>query len=314
LNVFYNINDFPKGLVSVVSVGTFDGVHKGHQAIIKKMTDIAKKNDFVSVILTFDPHPRYALKKDDYNLKLLSTTEEKIAQLADSGIDYAVVINFTHEFAKIPYEEFIKSYLVEALGAKHVVVGFDHRFGENRSGNHQALIDLKAKYGFDVIEIKALSENNTAISSTKIRNLIENHKIEQANILLNYTYSICGKVVEGTQTGKKLGFPTANIFIEDTCKLIPARGVYAVKIEINSKFYIGMCNIGFKPTFKKRPLTIETNIFNFDEDIYGKNIRIYFISFIRNEQKFENTSLLKAQLEEDKRNIIKKIDEQQASI
>jgi len=273
------------------------------------MTDLAKKNNLTSVIITFDPHPRFALKKDDDKLKLLSTTEEKIIQLENSGIDHVVVINFTPEFAKIPYEEFIKKYLVDALGAKYIVVGFDHRFGENRSGNHQKLIDSKKAYGFEVVEIPALNEGKTAISSTKIRNLIDNRQIEQANKLLNYLYHLSGKVVAGTRTGKKLGFPTANIFVEDPCKLIPATGVYAVKVEIDTEIYYGMCNIGFNPTFERLPLTIETHIFDFDKDIYGKNIRIYFMSFIRMEQKFERVQLLKAQLQEDKKNIIKKIRE-----
>ncbi|HNW70014.1 MAG TPA: bifunctional riboflavin kinase/FAD synthetase [Bacteroidales bacterium] len=309
LKVYNSIFDFPEGLRSVVSVGTFDGVHKGHQAIIKKMTGLAKENGLVSVILTFDPHPRYALKKDDDKLKLLSTTEEKIARLENFGIDYVVVINFTPEFAKIPYEEFIKKYLAEALNAKYVVVGFDHRFGENRSGNHQKLMDAKKEYGFEVVEIQALAEGNTSISSTKIRNLIENRQIEQANKLLNYSYSISGKVVEGTRTGKKLGFPTANMFVEERFKLIPATGVYAVKVEIDGKLHQGMCNIGFNPTFDERPFSIEAHIFDFEKDIYGKNIRIYFMSFIRMEQKFASVQLLKEQLENDKKNCMEKIRE-----
>lgn len=309
LKVYNSIFDFPKGLRSVVSVGTFDGVHKGHQAIIKKMTGLAKENGLMSVILTFDPHPRYALKKDDDKLKLLSTTEEKIAQLENYGIDYVVVINFTPEFAKIPYEEFVKKYLVEALNAKYIVVGFDHRFGENRSGDHQKLMGVKREFGFEVIEIQALIESSTAISSTKIRNLIENRQVEQANKLLNYSYSISGKVIEGTRTGKKLGFPTANLFVEDRVKLIPAPGVYAVKVEIDGSWHQGMCNIGFNPTFDQRQFSIETHIFDFDKDIYGQNIRICFISFIRMEQKFGSVQLLKEQLEKDKKNTIKKIRE-----
>ncbi len=310
LTVYNNIKDFPEGLATVVSVGTFDGVHKGHQAILRQMTDIAKKNNLVSVVLTFDPHPRYALEKDHEKLRLLSTTEEKIAHLKNSGIDHTIVINFTPEFAKIPYEEFIKNYLVDSLGAKYIVIGFDHRFGENRSGNHQALIELSAKYGYQVFEVKALFDNNSEISSTKIRNLIRDRQIEQANVLLNYNYTLGGTVVKGTQTGKKLGFPTVNLSLDDPSKLIPATGVYYVRIGIGSEMYDGMCNIGFKPTFEKQPLTIETHIFNFDKDIYGENIRIYFISFIRNEQKFESTNLLKAQLEQDKQHVFKKINEE----
>jgi len=309
LKVIHNINDFPRELASAVSVGTFDGVHKGHQAIIRRMTDIAEQNGLVSVILTFDPHPRYALKKDDDKLKLLSTTAEKIALLERAGVDYAVLINFSEEFARISYEEFIKDYLSDRLHARFIVIGFDHRFGSKRSGDHLKLIDSKEKYGFSVVEILAQNDDGSAISSTRIRKYIENQQVEQANKLLNYTYSIGGTVVRGTNTGTKLGFPTANLCVDDTCKLIPANGVYVVKVKIKNVFYYGMCNIGFKPTFEKQALTIETHIFDFNKDIYGQYIRISFISFMRDEQKFEHISLLKAQLEIDKQTIIKKINE-----
>lgn len=309
MKVFENINKIPQDFSSVVSVGTFDGVHKGHQAIIKQMTDIARYKHLNSVILTFDPHPRFALKKDHDKLKLLSTTQEKLRQLEIFGIEEVVVIKFTPDFAKTHYEDFIKKYLVDALRIKYIVAGFDHHFGENRSGNHQTLIDLSTKYGYQVIEMEALTKNNRIISSTKIRDFIETHQIEQANSFLGYTYHLNGTVVEGNNTGKKLGFPTANILVADTFKQIPAIGVYAIQIVIDNEIYKGMCNIGTKPTFGKQPLTIEVNIFNFDKDIYGKNIRLHFISFIRNEKTFENIPLLKSQLAEDKINIIKKFNE-----
>ncbi len=294
----------------MVSVGTFDGIHKGHQAIIRRMTDIARENKLVSVIVTFDPHPRYVLKKDAGKLKLLSTTGEKIEKLAAAGIDYALIINFTEDFAKIPYEDFVKSCLIEDLCAKHIVAGFDHRFGENRSGDHDKLAGLKLKYGFSVTEIKALNDDGSAISSTKIRKLIENREVDQANILLNYTYSLSGKVVMGNKTGRKLGFPTANLLVADPNKLIPGTGAYIVSVEIDGEHYFGMCNIGFKPTFEKQPLTIETYILNFNKDIYGKNMSVGFISFLRNEKKFDSIDLLKAQLEEDNKCVLKKINEQ----
>lgn len=308
MKVFYNIDEFPDGIFTVVSVGTFDGVHTGHQAIINRMMMLAKSHNLASLILTFDPHPRYALKKDENKLKLLTTTAEKLALLSCSGIDYVLVINFTAEFSRIPYDKFIRKYLWEALHAKYVVIGFDHRFGENRAGNHQLLIDSKARYDFDVVEIKALNDDGSAISSTKIRALIENRKIEQANLLLNYDYYLSGKVVRGTQKGKQLGFPTANISVNDSHKLIPANGVYAVKIEVDDHWYYGMCNIGYKPTFQELPLTIEVYIFDFDKNIYDKNIRVAFVNFIREEMKFDSSELLIAQVKEDEKTIRKKFN------
>ncbi|HOV11196.1 MAG TPA: bifunctional riboflavin kinase/FAD synthetase [Bacteroidales bacterium] len=310
MKVFTNIHDFSSHLATVVSVGTFDGLHKGHQAIINRLITIAGEKNLASVIVTFDPHPRYALHKDNEKLKLLSTTEEKIEQLASYGVDYACIINFTKEFSRIAYEDFIKYYLVDALGANHIVIGFDHRFGENRSGDHQTLLALKDKYGFEVVEIKALYENNIEISSTKIRNLIQEGSIEQANGLLGYDYNITGTVVSGIKKGRKLGYPTVNLQVAGAGKLVPAQGVYFVRVEIDGKYYYGMCNIGVKPTFGKQEQTIETHIFDFDRDIYGKKIKISFHSFIRQEQKFENIGLLKTQLDRDKALILKMINEQ----
>ena len=310
VKVFTNIHDFSSHLATVVSVGTFDGLHKGHQAIINRLITIAGEKNLASVIVTFDPHPRYALHKDNEKLKLLSTTEEKIEQLASYGVDYACIINFTKEFSRIAYEDFIKYYLVDALGANHIVIGFDHRFGENRSGDHQTLLALKDKYGFEVVEIKALYENNIEISSTKIRNLIQEGSIEQANGLLGYDYNITGTVVSGIKKGRKLGYPTVNLQVAGAGKLVPAQGVYFVRVEIDGKYYYGMCNIGVKPTFGKQEQTIETHIFDFDRDIYGKKIKISFHSFIRQEQKFENIGLLKTQLDRDKALILKMINEQ----
>jgi len=309
VKIFTNIHDFPSQVATVVSVGTFDGLHKGHQAIINRLTAIAHDNNLASVIVTFDPHPRYALHKDTEKLKLLFTTEEKMEQLASYGVDYACIINFTKEFSQIAYEDFIKYYLVDVFGANHIVIGFDHHFGENRSGNHQTLLALKDKYGYKVDEIKALYENNIEISSTKIRALILDGNIDQANALLGYKYSLSGTVVSGSQKGKQLGFPTMNISVAEVSKLIPAQGVYFVRAQIDGAWHYGMCNIGVKPTFGNRELTIETHLFDFDKDCYGKTIKICFHTFIRQEQKFETIDLLKSQLERDKALIIKMIDE-----
>ncbi len=290
-------------------MGTFDGVHIGHQAIISKMTEIATAKKLKSVVLTFDPHPRYTLKKDDNKLKLLLTNEEKLRRFEKMGVDIIVIISFTVEFSKTPYETFIKKYLVDSLGMKCLVIGFDHRFGENRTGNHQTLIDLSRKYSYAVIEKTALTENDDVISSTKIRGLLDSGQIEKANRYLGYAFPINGTVVEGNKTGNKLGFPTANIIIDNPSKQIPARGVYAVKVLIENKIYNGMCNIGNKPTFENQPLTIETNIFDFGKNIYHKKISVFFISFIRNELKFENTQLLQTQLEKDKRYVLNILNE-----
>ena len=292
----------------MVSTGTFDGIHKGHRSIIKRMTDIAHEHHLQSVIVTFEPHPRIALAMDDFKLKLLTTLDEKVTIFEQLGIDNVFVVNFTKEFAAIPYEVYVKNFLAASLHCKYVVMGFNHHFGNKRSGNHETLLELGKLHGYQVEEISGQSENNIVASSTKIRHLIENHTIEEANAMLTYHYSMTGEVVEGRMIGRTIGFPTANIKIADSLKLIPGIGVYAVKVQVDDVVYKGMCNIGYNPTFANPNLSVEVNIFDFDQDIYGQNIKVIFENYIRSEVKFDNVQELIRQLGRDKELVLKKLN------
>ncbi|MEI6122492.1 MAG: bifunctional riboflavin kinase/FAD synthetase [Bacteroidota bacterium] len=306
MNIFRNCNEIPTDFNSVVSTGTFDGVHKGHRAIIKRVNEIAEQHKLKSVIVTFEPHPRVALGNEGTHLKLLTTLDEKLAIFEELGIDIVFVIDFTSEFAAMPYEVYVKDFLVKELKAKYVVLGFNHHFGNHRSGNHDTLFKSGEVYGFQVEEVSEQTEGNIVPSSTKIRLLLEHNHVEEANILLSYNYSLVGKVVEGNQIGKQIGFPTANLKVADVLKQIPANGVYAVQIVVDNELFEGMCNIGNNPTFVNRPRSIEVHIFGFDRTIYGKNIKLVFKYFVRNEKKFTGVKELTKQLARDKKIILKK--------
>lgn len=284
----------------VVTVGTFDGLHLGHQKIIARMCEIAQGINGETTVVTFDPHPRLVLHSDSKNLKFINTKERKFRLLEKFGIDHLIIIPFTKEFAKNSPEDFIRKYLKEKINIKKLVIGYDHHFGNQREGNFESLTELGKKYGFEVEEISALHINGTAASSTKIRNALIAGEIKLANSMLGYKYSITGVVVEGNKIGRTIGFPTANIEIEDKYKLIAAGGVYACEIEINRERFLGMGNIGFRPTIGINGLVTEVHIFNFDKDIYGEEITIFFIDRIRNEVKFSGLKELKEQLEKDK--------------
>jgi riboflavin kinase/FMN adenylyltransferase len=296
-------------MATVVSTGTFDGVHLGHKTIINQMTEIAVKENLQSVVITFDPHPRIVLKKDEQNLKLLTTLEEKLAIFESLGVDNVFVIQFTKEFAATPYEVYIKEFLSETLGAIHIVLGFNHQFGQKRSGNHDTLIALGKNYGYDVSEVSPQEYAGMVVSSTKIRQLLDEQNLDLANKLLGYYYSVSGIVIHGRHVGASIGYPTANIKIADPYKQLPAVGVYAVNIHIGKETYRGMCSIGYNPTFGIMNLSVEVNIFDFAEDIYDKEIRLGFISFLRPEIKFENIDALVQQLKKDKENSLLKLKE-----
>jgi riboflavin kinase / FMN adenylyltransferase len=284
----------------VVSTGTFDGVHLGHKTIIKQMTAIAALKGLQSVVITFDPHPRIALGKDENKLKLLTSLDEKIAVFESLGIDNVFVIPFTKEFAATPYENYIKDILVGKIGAKHIVLGFNHQFGQQRSGNHNTLIDLGKTYGYEVTEVAPQDYEGQVVSSTKIRELLDEKNLDLANKLLGYHYLVAGKVVHGRKVGKIIGYPTANLSIGDPYKLIPAVGVYAVTVRINNEVHFGMCSIGFNPTFGKMGMSVEVNIFDFDADIYGKDIMLGFVAYLRPEIKFDSVEALVRQIQIDK--------------
>jgi riboflavin kinase / FMN adenylyltransferase len=308
LRVFKDCNDIYPVIESVVSTGTFDGVHLGHQTIIKEMITIAASKGLQSVAITFDPHPRIVLGKDENKLKLLNTLDEKIAIFESLGVDNVFVIQFTKEFAATPYEQYIKDFLVGKLGARHIVLGFNHQFGKQRSGNHDTLIALGNNYGYEVTEVSPQGFEGQVVSSTKIRQLLEEQNLDLANKLLGYHYAVTGTVVHGRNVGASIGYPTANIKITDRYKQLPAVGVYAVLVRIENTTYRGMCSIGYNPTFGSMDLSVEVNIFDFADDIYGKEIKLGFVSFLRQEIKFEGVNALIQQLGKDKENSLFKLN------
>ncbi len=287
----------------VVTVGTFDGLHLGHQEIIKRMREIAREINGETVVITFDPHPRHVLHADSKGLKFINTRERKFKLLEGFGIDHLIVIPFTKDFAKNSPEDFIREFLMKKIKMKKLVIGYDHHFGNQREGNFEKLNKLGKKYGFEVEEISALYVDETAVSSTKIRNALIDGEIKLANTMLGYDYSITGIVVVGNKIGRTIGFPTANIEIEDKYKLIAAGGVYACEIEYKGKIFSGMGNIGTRPTIGINGLVTEVHIFNFDKDIYGEEIRIIFLDRIRDEKKFADLEELKVQLGKDRENV-----------
>jgi riboflavin kinase/FMN adenylyltransferase len=299
MQIHYNLENFPKLKFAIVTSGTFDGVHLGHQKILNRLKEIAIEKRGETVLITFFPHPRMVLFNDSQNLKLLSTISEKIEKLTNFSVDHLVIIPFTREFSEINSDDFIRKILVEKIGAKLLVIGYDHRFGKNREGSFEYLKENSSKFGFEVVEIPRHDIENIGISSTLIRNSLLAGDIVQANSLLGIEYSLSGKVVKGKQLGRTLGYPTANIYVVEDYKLIPADGVYAVLINYDNLIYQGVLNIGKRPTIEGKDRTIEVHIFDFDKDIYGENISISFVEKIRDEQKFDSLDLLKAQIQID---------------
>jgi len=304
VKVYRSIEEFENKGKTAVTIGTYDGVHSGHQVIIKQLKDEAKKIAGESVLLTFFPHPRMVLYPDDNDLRLLNTIEERIELLDKAGIDHLIIHPFSKEFSRLSSTEFVRDILVNQLNVASLVIGYDHHFGRNREGSFEHLQELAPLYDFKVEEIAAQAIQQVNISSTKIRNSLNNGEINAANQFLGYNYFIEGTVVEGNQKGREIGFPTANIKVDEWYKLVPAKGVYAVKIFIDNTCYDGMLNIGTRPTIDGTTETIEVNIFNFNQNIYNKTVRIEFYERIRNEQKFEQFSDLKKQLEIDKEKTI----------
>ncbi|MDC0080485.1 bifunctional riboflavin kinase/FAD synthetase [Flavobacteriaceae bacterium] len=296
---FNNINEFNCEKSTIVTIGTFDGVHLGHQKILKKLNVEAENNGLESSVLTFFPHPRTVLNPDS-SLKLINTIEERINLFKKSKIDNLIVHPFTKEFSELDSEDYVKNILVDQLKAKIVLIGYDHKFGKNRTADINNLKEYGTKYNFEVIEIKAEEINDIAISSTKIRNSIKEGDIQLTNSYLGYEFSFFGKVVRGNSIGKTLGFPTANIKIGSNLKLIPKNGVFLITTIINQKLIFGMMNIGIKPTTNENTKSIEVNLFDFNQDLYDKNITIYIKQFLREEIKFDSLNELKLQIEKDK--------------
>lgn len=300
MKIYNHIDEFKDVKNPIVTIGTFDGVHLGHQKIFEMMKVNAEKYDGETVVITFYPHPRIVLHADSKNLKFINTQKRKVELLELAGVDHLIIINFTREFSRLNSATFIKEYLVDKIKTKKLIIGYDHHFGKNRLGDFSTLYDLGHKYGFEVEKLAAQNVENIAISSTKIRRALNEGKIKIANTLLGYDYSIAGKVVRGQKIGRTIGFPTANIELEDEYKLVTANGVYACKVDYDGRIYKGMGNIGLRPTVTQNELTIEVNIFDFDKEIYDESITIYFIDRIRDEIKFDNLAGLRNQLQLDK--------------
>jgi len=302
VKVYHSIEDFPSEINTIITIGTFDGVHKGHKQVIKKLNNIARKQGFESVVLTLYPHPRHVLYPDDQQLKLLNTIDEKIEELRKSGLQHFVIHEFTKEFSRTKSVNFIRDLLVNRLKMKYVVVGYNHHFGRNREGSYDDLQELAELYNFELEKIPPKNEGNVTISSTKVRELLLVGNVEKAATYLGYSYPINGKVVKGNARGRTIGFPTANILVENKWKLIPADGVYAVKVKLGGKQFYGMLNIGERPTLSDNEHRIEVHIFDFSADIYGADIKVEFIKRIREEKQFDNLELLKKQLQIDENN------------
>ena len=285
----------------VATLGFFDGVHIGHQTILQKVKEEAKTLNVEPLVLTLWPHPRIVLGKNADQLLLINTLDEKTSLIAHNGLEHFVVIPFTFQLAELSAEDFFKSYFVEWLKIKKLVVGYDHHIGKNGSGDFETMLRLGNRYGVLVEKIEAQTHEDISISSTKIRNLLSLGDVNKAHKYLGYKYFLSGIVEKGFQLGRKIGFPTANIKVLEKHKLIPADGVYAVKVLINGLILNGMLNIGYRPTISKdQHKTIEVNIFDFSSSIYGSTITLQFVSRIRNEMKFSGINELKQQLEQDR--------------
>ncbi len=293
----YNLPDFKN---TVLTIGTYDGVHFGHQQIIKRINDIAKDIHGESILLTFDPHPRLVLHPDNEKLKLISTIDEKEELLETFGLNHLVIAEFSKDFASMEAEEYIEKILVNNFHPKKIVIGYDHHFGKDRKGNIELLKRLSVKYHFEVEEIPAQTLDEIFVSSTKVRKALLEGDIRHANQYLAHPFTIKGKVVHGDKIGRVLGFPTANIEISYPHKLIPASGVYAVKIKIDTRFYKGALSIGYRETvFDNSKLTIEVFILDFDGDLYNKDLDMIFVDYLRPQIKYDNWDLLKVQIEKD---------------
>ncbi len=302
MKVYTNIDDFIGVKNPIVTTGTFDGVHVGHQKIISRLKDVAKQETGETVLLTFYPHPRMVLFPDDNELKLINTQAEKIELLDQYGIDHLIIYPFTKEFSRLSSVEFVRNILVNTIKTKRLVIGYNHHFGRNREGSFEHLKEYGPLYGFDVEEIPAKDIDSIEISSTKIRTALLTGDIATANTYLGHEFSICGKVVGGKQLGRTIGYPTANIQLQDKYKIVPADGVYAVKVKHQGQLYGGMLNIGNNPTIEGKGRSIEVNIFDFNMDIYNQDATIYFIERLRDEVKFNGIDELTKQLALDKIN------------
>ncbi len=300
LKIFHSINDFSSTKKTILTLGTFDGVHIGHKKILKKLTQNTENQKYESLVLTFFPHPRMVLQEHS-DIKLLNTIDEKIDLLEKIGIENLVIHPFDEAFSRLTAEEFVSNILVDRFHIQKIVIGHDHRFGRNRTANIDDLIAYGKEYGFEVEQISVQEINDISVSSTKIRNALLEGDMALANDYLGYNYFLTGSIIQGKQLGRTIGFPTANLKIEENYKLIPQNGVYIVKSIIDGQSVFGMMNIGFNPTVDGQKQSIEIHYFDFNADLYNQKISVSILQRIRSEQKFESVDLLKEQLEKDKK-------------
>ncbi len=318
MQVHRDLSQLPVFKNAALTIGTFDGVHRGHQQIIHQLKTAAAAANGESIIITFEPHPREVLLPEDHGVQLLNTLEEKIGLLAEQGIDHVIVAPFTPEFSKLSAAAYIEDFLVKNFHPHTIIIGYDHHFGHNREGDIRLLESVQEKFNCIVIEIPREVVHHVGVSSTKIRHHLRDGHVILANELLGYPYFLSGAVIHGDKRGRELGYPTANLEVQDKKKLIPGEGVYAVRVALegtridatlrrspppgghNPQLLKGMLNIGRRPTFHEKELRIEVNIFDFGEEIYGENMTIYFIDFIRPDEKFDTVPALVAQMGKDK--------------
>lgn len=299
LKIFHSINDFSSTKKTIITLGTFDGVHIGHKKILDKVIQNTATEEYESLVLTFFPHPRMVLQGDS-DIKLLNTIDEKIKLLDKIGLDNLVIHPFDETFSRLTAEEFVKTILIDRFNIHKIIIGHDHRFGRNRTANIDDLIIYGQQYNFEVEQISVQEINEISVSSTKIRNALLDGNMTLANDYLGYNYFLTGTVVVGKQLGRTIGFPTANLEIEENYKLIPLNGVYIVESAFDQKTIFGIMNIGFNPTVSGQERSIEVHYFDFDSNLYGQKISVSIVHRLRSEQKFNSLDLLKEQLEKDK--------------
>ncbi len=305
LEIYHSIDEFKRLDKAVVTIGTFDGVHKGHRVIVDRLREIARQVNGEVVVLTFFPHPRMILFPDDHGLLLLNTIKERTSLMAKAGVQHFIIHPFSKDFSRKSSTEFVRDILVNKLGVKKLVIGYDHHFGRNREGSFEDLEELAPVYDFEVERIAEQDVNNVAVSSTKIRNALLSGDVTTAHDFLGYEYSVSGKVIKGKQIGRTLGFPTANVEVAEDYKLIPANGVYAARAIWKERVLNGVMSIGNRPTFDNGLRSIEIHIFDFNDEIYGETLTIQFVKYIRPELKFSGADELVAAMHKDKATALK---------
>lgn len=309
MKIYKDIADIGSIRNSVVTVGTFDGVHVGHQMVIAKVVEAARKIDGESVLITFEPHPRKVVQPG-YDLKLILSMDERVKLFEELGIDHLFIIHFTKEFSQLSSEQFLRKYIFDPIHPAKLIIGYDHQFGKDRKGDIHFLRQMSAKHGFNVEQVEMEDLAGAPVSSTRIRDSIKKGDMKMASQLLGFHYSISGTVVKGNQIGRTLGFPTANIHPDEPEKLIPYYGVYASLVDYNGTLYHGMSNIGIRPTLDEHHLTIEVNIFDFNKEIYGERLRLFFVEHTRDEKRFRDLDLLRRRLVIDQQKVKKILEEE----